>query len=120
MNKDNNKIEFDAVAADGVCESCGKKTKVVVVASAIGPVSNAVCKGCLNKRLEPIGNIAGLLTVSAIDSYEKLMASKTLHGYVEGQMQARNASDDDWNDLWSVVKSSIEMMDRLAEEDEVH
>lgn len=44
---------FEDIARPGECDVCGKKTDVVVVCSAMGPVSLAYCNDCYNRNLEP-------------------------------------------------------------------
>lgn len=108
---------FYKYARKGTCEVCGKETDVVVVSSTLGPISNAVCKDCFSKELEPVGNIAGYLTTCGIDSYEKLCESSNVKVFVEAQMQARNATDEDWGNLWAVVNYSIDTVNKLESED---
>lgn len=112
------KDKFAKYARKGTCEVCGKETDVVVVASSLGPVSNAICRDCFDKELEPVGNIAGYLTSCGINSYERLCESGNLKVFIEAQMQARNASDEDWNNLWEVVNYSIDAINRLDNEDD--
>lgn len=111
------KLTFEKLCAPGTCEVCGKNTKIVVVASSIGPVSNGVCKDCLNKGLEPMGNIAAYLAIGGITSYEELSKDSKTKIFVEAQMQARNATDEQWNDLFETVQRSCDMMEDMYEED---
>lgn len=116
--KEENNIRFDKFAKMGKCEVCGKMDKIVVVSSALGAVSNAICRDCLSKGLEPISNIAGYLLFNGIYSYEELKESKLEYDFVTEQMEKRDASDDDWNILWKTVKHSKEILTKIDEEDE--
>lgn len=60
---------FNEFCSKGTCEVCGKETDVVVVASTMGAVSNALCEECLNKHLEPYGNIVA--SISLAGNYPK-------------------------------------------------
>ena len=47
--------KFEDISRDGVCDVCGKQTKVAVFASSCGPVSYAYCEECAARGLEPYG-----------------------------------------------------------------
>lgn len=44
---------FANMSHPGICAVCGKKTDVVVAASAFGATSYAYCKDCFGNYLEP-------------------------------------------------------------------
>jgi hypothetical protein len=55
---------FNEYCHKGVCEVCGKETEVVVVASTMGAMINAICEECLNKQLEPYGNMVAYISLA--------------------------------------------------------
>lgn len=46
------------------CEVCGSENKVHVVASSLGPISNAVCESCICKGYEPMANVFAFITTA--------------------------------------------------------
>ena len=61
-------MKFEDIASDGICEVCGNKAKVAVLASSMGPCSFAYCKDCLSKGLEPYSAIIGCYSSTDADS----------------------------------------------------
>lgn len=109
------KKEFKDVSYNGKCEVCGKHDKVVVVASALGPLSYACCEQCFTTGLEPIGTLAGYLAEAGIRNYEMLRKSSTRTlNYMESQMINRGATEHDWEDMWEAVNYTIDCLDKLS------
>jgi len=52
---------FDDYSRPGTCDVCNKKAPVVVHASTYGAISNAYCKACFEKQLEPYQNIVSYI-----------------------------------------------------------
>ena len=44
---------FKKLAVNGICDCCGKETKVVVCSSGLIPMSFKYCEECINDNLEP-------------------------------------------------------------------
>lgn len=108
------KKEFKDVSYNGKCEVCGKHDKVVVVASALGPLSYSCCEKCFTMGLEPTGTLAGYLADAGIRNYEMLRKSsmRTLN-YIESQMINRGATEDDWEEMWKTINYAIDKLDEL-------
>jgi glycine cleavage system protein P-like pyridoxal-binding family len=71
-----NKEKFDSMAVDGTCNVCGKETKVVCLASSMGPVSWAYCASCCEKGLEPYSNIVAYLSDFDLKDLDPKFADK--------------------------------------------
>ena len=56
-----NMIDFEQCARPGTCDVCGRKTKVAVCASTMGPVSHAYCQKCLSAGAEPYNFMAAYI-----------------------------------------------------------
>ena len=72
-------MAFKDYCADGRCDVCGKKDKVVVCASTMGACSFAYCEECFDKQLEPYGAMVAYISCcgrfpdSVNEDYRKLV-----------------------------------------------
>ena len=55
-------MAFEDYCADGTCDVCGKRDKVVVCASTMGACSFAYCEKCFDKQLEPYGAMVAYIS----------------------------------------------------------
>ena len=69
---------FEKYAHQGTCDVCGKKTDVIVCASAFGAISFAYCRDCFDNYLEPYNamvayiSCAGRFPDEINEQYQKL------------------------------------------------
>jgi len=64
------------------CDVCKINDSVGVVASTLGPVSNAICRTCLNKRAEFVGMFGYIYDEIGTEVADHVKASST---FIDGK-----------------------------------
>ena len=105
---------FENMSHPGVCAVCGKKTNVIVAASAFGGTSYAYCKECFGNYLEPYHAMVDYISCAG---YFPDDINETYQAICRENLKGLGISEEKFiEDVRKTVEDYEEYYDRLADE----